>query len=194
MAEHGTLYTVSSSNDSSVFVEVAERRLFRRYKYFLSFGDFKGELHYSANQPENSRLTLNVDATSIRCPDQRLRPGRRRRIAEFVRDFVLDSARHPLIQFCSHQVSAKALRGFTVEGTLTVCGATRAFKMNAIIVPKRAGSLEVEADSLFQLSDLGIQAPSYFLGIVKTSDQALAQFRLTATPVGTGDEPFEAHP
>jgi polyisoprenoid-binding protein YceI len=164
----------------------------RKYKYFLSFESFTGEIHYFPNHPENSRLTLNIEAKSISCRNRRLRYNKQRHIAKYLRNLDRDAATHSLIQFSSRQVSVKPLRGLVVEGMLTVRGTACPFNLNTVIVPGSADRLEVEADSMFRLSDFGIKAPSSFFGLAKISDQALAQFRLNATRAVKENQPSDA--
>jgi polyisoprenoid-binding protein YceI len=184
MADHEILHAISSSDDSAIVAEVHETRLMRKYKYFLAFENFRGELHYVPNHPEKSRLTLDLDARSVSCRDRSLRESKQRRVAEYVREQILNAGTYPAIQFSSYQISAKALRGFAVEGVLTVRGTTRAFKMNAVISPASADRLEIEADSLFRFSEFGAKAPSSLFGMVETSDQVLIHLRLYAARVG----------
>jgi polyisoprenoid-binding protein YceI len=180
MADHEVLHMISSSNDSAIVAEVLERRLTRKYKYFLSFENFKGELHYSANRPEKSRLTLDIDAKSIVCRDRSLRKNKQRRVTEYVRDLVLKAGEFPVIQFASHQISAKPLRGLAVEGVLTVRSTTGALKLNAVFTSTGPDRLEIEGDSTLRLSAFGITAPSAFFGMVKTSDEILIHLRIYA--------------
>lgn len=183
MADLGTLYSISSSNDSTVFVEVVERRLTRKNKYFVFFERFAGELIYDPNEPLRCRLTLEIEANSMRCQDQRLRPNKPRRVAKFVREFIADSAAHPIIRFSSHEVSVKPLRGFALEGTLTVRGMSSVTKLNAVLSQRDARSLELEADSMLKLSEFGIKPLATFLSMIRFDDQATVQIHLNATRV-----------
>jgi polyisoprenoid-binding protein YceI len=182
MADHEVLHVISSSSDSSIVAEVLETRLMRKYRYFLSFESFKGELHHSPKHPENSRLTLEIDAKSVLCRDRSLRKNRQRRVTAYVRDQVLNASAHPVIQFASHQISAKPLRGLVVEGLLSARGTTGALKMNAVFTSTGNDRLEIDGDATFLLSGFGITAPSAFFGMVKTSDEILIHLRLYARP------------
>lgn len=181
MADREILHTISSSNDSTIVAEVVETRLMHKYKHFLSFEKFKGELRYSPGHPENSRLTLDVDARSIVCRNQWLRASKQRRMAEYIRDLALKADAHPTIQFSSYRMSAKALRGYIVEGVLTVRGTTHAFKMNVGFVSTGADRLQIEADAVFRLSEFGIKPPSSLFGMIETKDQVLVHLQMCAT-------------
>jgi polyisoprenoid-binding protein YceI len=182
MPDREILHVISSSTDSIIAAQVLETRLMRKYKYFVFFENFKGDLHYFPNHPERSRLTLDIDATSVRCRDRSIRESKQRWISEYVRDSVLNASAHPGIQFASYQISAKALRGMVVEGVLTVRGTTRVLKMNAVFTPVGADRLEIETDSIFRFSEFGVKPPSSLFGVVETSDQVLMHLHLYAAP------------
>jgi polyisoprenoid-binding protein YceI len=181
-------YSILASTDSAIIVEVLHTKLLKKHKYVLSFDDFTGELYYVQNHPEKSRLTLEIAAQSITCRDRRLSAAKQHRVAKYVSDLVLNTATPSTIQFSSRQISAKALRGFAVEGTLTVRGTERPLKMNAIFAAPSVDQLEVEGDFIFQFSEFGIKTPSSLFGMIKTGDQALVQFHLHAAPTKETDE------
>lgn len=180
MADREILHVISSSNHSRIVAEVLETRLMRKRKYFLPFDNFKGELHYSPNHPERSRLTLDVDATSVSCRDRSLREVKQGRVTEQVQDSVLNARAHPMIQFSSYQITIKALRGLLIEGALSIRGTTRALKLNAVFTPTSEDGLEIEGDSILRLSEFGIKAPSLLFGMVETSDHVLVHLHLYA--------------
>jgi polyisoprenoid-binding protein YceI len=181
MGDPGISYSISSTRDSTIAAEIVETRWLRKCPYFLSFETFQGNLLYCPEHLEKSRLTLDIDAKSIMCRDRRLRSNKQRRAAEYVRHKVLNTADFPAVQFASHLIAAKPLRGLIVDGSLTMRGAERPFKMNAVFTPTGQNRLEIEADSILRLSDFDIRAPSFFWGMVKIGDQALIQIRLQAT-------------
>ncbi len=180
MTDHDVVHSISSVTDSMIVAQVLETRLMRKRKYYLCFENFRGELHYFPNHPERSRLTLDIDATSVACRDKSLRGSKQRQVTEYVRESVLDAAAHPAIQFASYQISHKPLRGMVVEGVLTVRGTTRVLKMNAVFTPARTNGLEIEADSIFRFSEFGVKPPSSLFKMVETSDQVLVHLHLYA--------------
>jgi polyisoprenoid-binding protein YceI len=180
MTDSDVVHSISSLTDSMIVAQVLETRLMRKHKYFVCFESFKGELHYCPNHPERSRLTLNIDAASVACRDKTLRGSKQRRVADYVRESVLNASAHPGIQFASYQISTKAIRGMTVEGVLTVRGTTRVIRMNAVFTPRRPDRLEIEADSLLRFSEFGVKPPSSLFGMIETSDQVLVHLQLHA--------------
>jgi polyisoprenoid-binding protein YceI len=180
-------YSLLASTDSAIIVEVLHTKLLRKHKYVLSFDDFTGELYYVQNHPEKSRLTLNIAAHSITCRDRRLSAAKQRYIAKYAKDLVLTPSP---IQFSSLQISAKALRGFAVEGTLTIRDRARPLKMNAIFGAPNVDHLEIEGDFIFRFSEFDLKTPSWFFGLTKIGDQALVQFHMHAAR--TNNQSFEA--
>jgi polyisoprenoid-binding protein YceI len=178
-------YGLSPSIDSAIIVEILRTKLLRKHKYVLSFDDFKGELHYIKDHPEKSRFTLEIGAQSITCRDRRLGPNKQRRIAKYAQDFVLNRLTPSTIQFSSAQISAKALRGFAVEGTLTVGRAAKPLKMNVTFAAS-SEDLEIDGDFIFRFSAFDIKPPSSLLGMMKVGDEALVQFHIQAARTNTG--------
>lgn len=180
MGNRDVLHVISSRDDSTIVAQVHETRLMRKRKYFLWFESFRGELHFSADHPERSRLTIDIEAASVVCRDRSLRAKKQRRLTDCVRDVALNADVHPSIQFSSSRVVVKALRGVVVEGLLTLRGATGAVKMNAVFHPAGTNRLDIEADSAFRLSEFGIKAPSSLFGMRETSDQVLIHLQMRA--------------
>lgn len=187
--EREVSYTISPSEDSTIAIEVSKSRLLRKRKHLLFFQNFEGTLLFSAAQPENSCLTLSVDATSVLCRDAWLREKKQRRITEYARNQALTADRHPKIQFSSNRITPKPLRGFLVEGILNVCGVTRILKANMVVNPRPDGRLQLDADSGIRLTDFGITPPSSYFGLVGTKDEAVLHLllwaRATGSPVST---------
>lgn len=180
MSNCEVLHVISSHDDSTIVAQVHETRLMRKRKYFLWFESFRGELHFSADHPERSRLTIDIDAASVVCRDRSLRAKKQRRLTECVREVALNAGVHPSIQFSSSQVFVKTLRGLVVEGLLSLRGATGPVKMNAVFHPAGKDMLDIEADSAFRMSEFGIKAPSSLFGMRETSDQVLIHLQMRA--------------
>lgn len=183
MATRELLYNLSSANDSTLVAQVHETRGLSKRQHFLWFDRFQGEFQYCPDYPERCRLTLEVDAGSLTCRDQLLRTSQQRRLTTCARDVVLQAHKHPILYFSSARISAKALRGLTIEGALDVRGTTRPHKVNVVFTPAEANCLEIEGDSLVQLSSFDIAAPSSWFGLLRMSDQVLIHWHLYATQV-----------
>jgi polyisoprenoid-binding protein YceI len=182
MGDGARFYSISSSSDSMIVAQVIEKRVTRRHKYFIGFEKFKGELRYCANDLDRSRLSLEIEATSLACRNQALRDRKLRSVAEYLRHSVFNATAHPVIQFSSTRFAAKALRGLLIEGVLTARETTVATKMNAVFTPALQDCLKIEADSTFRISDFGAKPLSSLFGLIKASDQILLHLHLYALP------------
>jgi len=187
MSAWQTAYTISPSIDSTLALEVFKTGLMRRKKHILFFENFVGELLYVQEHPESSRLDISIDATSVVCRDQWLNPKKQRLVTSYVREEALAAARHPEIRFASTRILAKPLRGFVVEGVLTLRGTGRNVRVNVVLNPMKKGRFQIDGDATLRLSDFGINPPSMLMGLVGTKDEALLRLLLWAT------EPVQVH-
>lgn len=187
MSDWQTVYTISPSADSTLALEVMKTGLMGRKKHVLFFENFAGELSYIREHPESSRLDISIDALSVVCRDEWLKPKQQRLVTEYARKEALAADRHPEIRFASTRISAKALRGFVVEGVLTLRGTGRNVRVNVVLNPMKRNRLQIDGDATLKLSDFGIHPPSMLLGLVGTKDEALLRLLLWAA------EPVEAH-
>lgn len=181
MPDWRTVYTIGPSVDSTVALEIEKTGLKRGKKHLLFFENFRGELCYVPESPEASRLAISIDANSVACRDQWLSAKRQQQVTSFARQDALDATRHPDIRFASTRVSAKPLRGFVVEGVLTLRGIGRTLRVNVVIGPLKKGRFQVDGDATLLLSDFGIHPPSQLFGLVGTKDNALLRLLLWAT-------------
>lgn len=178
------LYTISPSADSTVAIEVLKTGLMRRKKHLLFFEKFSGSLQYVPQCPESSRATLVIDANSVICRDQWLKPKKQRAVTQYAKDEALVTDGHSEIHFSSSRISAKPLRGFVVEGELKICGIGRLVKVNVVVNEKKRDALQLDGDATLRLSDFDIKLPSSFFGLIGTNDEALVRILLWATPAG----------
>jgi polyisoprenoid-binding protein YceI len=181
MQEAPTDYTIRPSNESTVAVEVFKTGLTPRKKHVVFFERFNGSMHFTQD-PAACRIILTIDATSVACRDASLRKRKRRAIEDFVREDVLAAHLFPEIQFTSTCVSAKALRGFVVEGLLKIRDTSANVRANLVLSPMTNGQLQLDSDALLRLSDFGLPRPSAMFGLVGTAETAVAHLLLWAVP------------
>lgn len=181
MAATQALYEITPSYDSTVAIEVVKRGLLHKRKHVLVFERFDGRLHYSPDDPTGTHVEIKIDPRSILCRDKWLKPRKQKRVAEVARNQVLAADRHPEIRFVSNAVSAKPLRGFIVEGTLTLRGAEHSLKANVMFGPQTNGRFQIDADAPIRLSDFGIKPPSRLLGLIGTRNEAMIHLLIWAS-------------
>ena len=164
---------IIAASDSTIAVEVFEAGLLRKRKLILFFDDFSGELFHSPECPGQSRLALKVDARSVECREPSLSKAKRHAITTYARDVALAAGQHPEILFQSTYMKEKPLRGFVMNGQLTVRGVTRPVRANLDIGPMKQHRVQIDADASIRLNDLGIEAPSAWLGLTRVRNEAM---------------------
>lgn len=181
MADWRTTYSIAPSIDSTIALEIEKTGLLRGKKHLLFFENFRGELCYVPGYPESSRLDMMIDARSVVCRDQWLKPKHQAQVTAYARREALDADHHPEIRFASTRISAKPLRGFVVEGVLTLRGTGRNVRVNVVLNPMKRERFQVDGDATLRLSDFGIKAPSSLMGLIGSKDDALLRLLLWAT-------------
>jgi polyisoprenoid-binding protein YceI len=174
-------YRILPSNDSTLAVELYKTGLMRRKKHLLFFEGFGGELCYVPEDPESSQVKLTIETASLICRDKWLKPSRQENVSRYARNEVLAADRHPQITFLSKRVTAKRIRGFTVEGDLKIRDITRTVNLNIAVNHTKPQTLQIDGDATFRLSEFGIQRPSSLLGLIGTKDEVLIRLLLWAT-------------
>lgn len=178
---HTTFYSILPSKDSTLAVEVYRSGIMKRRKHLIFFEEFKGELSYVADFPENSGLKMTIDAGSVVCRDKWLRPKKQEEISRYARSKILNVPQHPRISFASEMVIRKPLRGFAICGTLTIREITRTVIVNVVVNQTKPDTLQIDGDTTFRLSDFGIERPSSLFGLAGTKDEVLIRLLLWAT-------------
>jgi polyisoprenoid-binding protein YceI len=181
MVTEQTFYTILPSNDSTLAVEVYKTGLMKRKKHLLFFEQFRGELCYVPERPETSRVKMTIDVASLVCRDKWLKPKRQQHVSSYTRKKVLAADQYPHITFASNRVTTKRIRGFSVEGVLSIRNMTRAVNLNLVVNQTKPEVLQIDGDAVFRMSEFGIRQPSSLFGLVGTKDEVLIRLLLWAT-------------
>jgi polyisoprenoid-binding protein YceI len=179
-----TFYAILPSNDSTLAVEVYKTGLMKRKKHLLFFEEFRGELCYVPEHPETSHVKMTIDVASLVCRDKWLNAKRQEEISRYTRKEVLAADQYPHITFASNRVATKRIRGFVVEGPLTVRDVTRTVNINLVVNQTKPETLQIDGDAVFRLSEFGVRQPSALFGLVGTKDEVLIRLLLWATRSG----------
>lgn len=171
------VYTISPSNDSTVALELAKTGLMKNKKHLLFFEQFEGELRYIPQAPEASKTTFSITAGSLVCRDKWLKPRKIRKVTSYARQ-ALNVSVFPSITFQSASISAKPLRGYAVEGTLTIRDVSRPARLNIVLTEMSRGALQIDGDATLKLTDFGIEPPKSLLGLIKTQNEVLVRLLL----------------
>lgn len=176
-----TFYKILPSNDSTLAVEVYKTGLMKRKKHLLFFEEFGGELSYVPEHPENSQVTMTIDAASLVCRDKWLKPKKQEKVGRYARQEILRADRYPRISFTSDRMTVKRIRGFAVEGILTVRDMARTVNLNLVVNQTKPETLQIDGDAIFRLSEFEVPRPSSLFGLIGTKDEVLIRLLLWAT-------------
>ncbi|MDV3309159.1 MAG: YceI family protein [Cyclobacteriaceae bacterium] len=95
---------------------------------------------------------------------------------------ALKTDRHKDITFTMTDVTRieKSGAGYnvTVQGKLTIAGATRPVQLTALCVPKDNGRIECSGQYKIRMTDYEVEPPSFMFGSVKTGDDLLVKFNV----------------
>ncbi len=178
MPGNGICQKILAASDSSVAVEAFEKGPMKKRRYILFFESFSGELSHHPENPQQSRLELKIDVSSVNCRERWLSAGKRRQVEAYARDIALAGSQFPHIFFVSKQVTEKPLRGFVMTGDLTIRGITRPAKANLGLSPMKNDRMQIDADAYIRLSEFGIKPPSSLFGLRRVQDEAMAHLLL----------------
>ena len=173
MPQSRTVYTISPSPDSTLALEIHETGLFKR-KHLFAFEAFSGQLSFDWDEPLESALALSIDANSLCCRGvQEKKPNRAAlRLVRFAGQQALQAHQHPTLRARSQRFMAKPLRGYVVEGVLELCGRTYKLKANLGFGPPGKDRLQIDADAMLSLKEVGVLPPASWLGLSRVDDQA----------------------
>jgi polyisoprenoid-binding protein YceI len=179
-----TEFTISSSQDSTLAVEVTMAGLLgRKKKRMFFFESFTGAMRLVDENPAAAHIELTIDAASVACRDAKLSEKERLAAARFVRENALGAARYPAIRYTSTHVRAKPLRGFVVTGLVEVREVKRELNINLAWTPRRKDDFQLDGDTSLRLSDFGLPRPSSMFGLISTKDDVLVHLLLWAVPL-----------
>ncbi len=168
---NGHTFSIYRTSESSLAVELFKTGLMGRRKHVLFFERYQGTLDYDFDQPERSRGEIIVEANSLMCRDEGVKPEKRKEMAETFRAAMLDAETHPRIVLRTGEMRREAHRKFDVTGELMFRGISKAIKAEVMAVPVGAQRIELDVRARFKMSDFGITPPKAMMGLVGTQDE-----------------------
>lgn len=119
------------------------------------FNEFDGQFSYDPNNPENSKITVNIDTTSLDSNhaerDKHLKSS----------DFI-DAGKYSTATFVSNKVTKNANGSLAISGDLTLHGVTKEITIDASFIgagkdPWGGYRTGFEGTTRLQLADFGIK-------------------------------------
>ncbi len=192
MPTNETRFTIEPTSESSVAVQVFKSGLMTKRKHTLFFQRYRGLVEYNSENPEQSRVELSLDADSVVCRDEWLKPDKRQDLLAFVHKDVLAADRHQRIAFASERVERKSPTRFEMLGNLNIRGSIKPVVSEVVVLPKGKDRLEIDGHARIKLSDYGIQWPSAFFGLIGTKDEIKLRFLLWPERVAIAEKELKA--
>jgi|SRR6185437_9679560 len=178
MVRNDGRYIIRPTSESSVAAQIFKSGLLARRKHVLFLQQYRGEVDYDCENPENSRVQMVFDATSAVCRDQWLKPGKRESFLAFVQKKILAADDYEEIAFSSNRISRISSTRFQLEGTLNFRGHAKPVLFEVAVIQNGKDRLEIDATAQLRMSDYGIDRPTELFGLIGTKDDVVLRFLL----------------
>ena len=178
MVRNDTHYTIRPTGESSVAAQVFRSGLMARRKHVLFLQQYNGEVDYDCENPENSRVQLVFDATSVVCRDEWLKPEKRQSFLAFVQKEILAADDHEKITFSSDRINRISSTRFQLQGTLNLRGRAKPVLFEVVVIQNGKDRLEIDGTAQLRMSDFGIDRPTALFGLIGTKDEVVLRFLL----------------
>lgn len=174
-------YSIRPFAESTFTLEVFKSGLLAGKKHLLFFEQYEGELDYSPEHVEDSKVRLTVQARSVTCKDNWVKAEDRKKIVNAAINDMMAANQYPQLLFVSSRISTKSKGLYEVQGDLTVRGISKPIVFQAAVKPVSGDlRLEIDGDANISHKDYGLKPMSRFGGIVGTKDQMLLRFLVWA--------------
>ena len=178
MVRTDTRYIIRPTGESSVAAQVFRSGLMTRRKHVLFLQQYSGEVDYDCEDPENSRVQLVFDATSVVCRDEWLKPEKRQSFLAFVQNEILAADDHEKITFSSNRINRISSTRFQLQGTLNLRGRAKPVLFEVVVIQNGKDRLEIDGTAQLRMSDYGIDRPTALFGLIGTKDEVVLRFLL----------------
>lgn len=178
MVRNDARYIIRPTGESSVAAQVFKSGLMARRKHVLFLQQYRGEVDYDCENPENSRVQIVFDASSIVCRDQWLKPEKLQSFLAFVQKEILAADDYEKITFSSNRINRISSTRFQLEGTLNLRGQAKPILFEVVVIQNGKDRLEIDATAQLKMSDYGIDRPTALFGLIGTKDEVVLRFLL----------------
>jgi len=174
-------YSIRPSAESTFTLEVFKTGLMAGKKHLLFFEQYEGEIEYNTQHVEDSKVRFTVQARSVTCKDNWVKPEDRKKIVEAAINDMMAASQYPQLSFVSSRIATKSKGLYEVEGDLTVRGIAKPIAFQAAVKPVSGDMrLEIDGDAHIRHKDYGLKPVSKFGGLIGTKDQMLLRFLVWA--------------
>jgi len=180
MAEELVRYSIRPSAESTFTLEVFKSGLMAGKKHLLFFEQYEGEIEYNTQHVEDSKVRFTVQARSVTCKDNWVKPEDRKKILDAAINDMMAASQYPQLSFVSSRIATKSKGLYEIQGDLTVRGISKPIVFQVAVKPVADVRLEIDGDAHISHKDYGLKPMSKFGGIVRTKDQMLLRFLVWA--------------
>lgn len=174
-------YSIRPSAESTFTLEVFKSGLLAGKKHLLFFEQYEGDIDFNPQRVEDLNVRFTVQARSITCRDNWVKPDDRKKIVEAAINEMMAADQYPQLLFVSSRIATKSKGLYEVQGDLTVRGISKPIVFQAAVKPVSGDlRLEIDGDANISHKDYGLKPMSRFGGIVGTKDQMLLRFLVWA--------------
>jgi polyisoprenoid-binding protein YceI len=183
MSEEIVRYSIRPLPESTLTLEVFKTGLMAGKKHSLFFEQYDGQIDYNAQRVEDSRIRFTVQAASMTCRDNWVKPEDRKKILDAALNEMLAVNQYPQLSFVSTRIITKSKGQFETQGDLTVRGIAKPVTLQAAVKPVGDLRLEIDGDAKISHHDYGLKPFSRFGGIIGTKDEMLLRFLVWAEKI-----------
>ena len=177
-------YEILPADGARFTLEVFKTRLMSGKKHLFVAQRYRGQLAYEAAAPEKSQVAITVEAASLICQDDWVKPKDLKKIQDLTFSEMLAVDRYAEITFRARSIRPQGDGKFEVEGDLTIRGITRPVLLRATLKPGTNGELRIAGSSTVKMTDYGLKPPSAAFGMIGTKDEMAVSFDLRARRFG----------
>ncbi len=156
-------FRLTPNAESELTLEVTKTGLMSGKKHHLVFSRYEGMV----TQQPKPQVAFTVQANSLECQDDWVKPKDREKITRYGIDELLEASKYPELKYRSTSVAQNG-DGYTIEGDLTIKRETHPVTVKVARNPDKSGLWKGEATIRFK--DFNLKPPTAALGTIGTED------------------------
>ncbi len=174
-------YHFGPTAGSRLALTVEKTGLWSGRKHVFEFERYHATAVIDRRSPGESSVEVTIDANSATCKDAWVSEKDRSKVLSYMRNEMLDTARHPRLTFRSERIVPRGDRAFEVQGVLTVRGIGKPVTVSLTVEERDGAVAAVVGQATVRIKDYGLTPPKAALGAIGTKNEMTVSFRLLPT-------------
>ncbi|MEP6961624.1 MAG: YceI family protein [Acidobacteriota bacterium] len=174
-------FEIRPIENSRFALTVEKTGLMRGRKHLFLFERYRGTLEFNAAQPEQSRIQLSIEASSVVCKDEWVSISDLQKIQKEALEEMLAAKRYPTIAFTSSSVKPLGGTRYEAQGTLTIRDVPKPVTVLVELDAKSSATLRLAGSAKIRLTDYKLKPPLAILGAIGTKDEMTLDFQISGT-------------